>query len=82
MQTTINHADGSSTPVWIIKANEYDCEDWNNAEGLRESAGDNIYVPGYYWAVCQPGCIPDSEFFGPFNNEEEAEKGAEEQLNY
>lgn len=82
MQTTISHDDGSTTPIWVIRATQADCDDWNQAEGLRESAGDSIYTPGFYWAVCSPGCIPDSEFFGPFTNEESAIEGAEEQLNY
>jgi hypothetical protein len=82
MQTTINHADGTSTPVWIVKATEGDCAEWNTAEDLHESYGDTVYTPGYYWAVCSPGCIPDSEFFGPFTNEESAIEGAKEQLNY
>ena len=29
-------------------------------------------APGWYWWSCQPGCIPDSDFFGPFETEEEA----------
>ena len=81
MQTIINHPDGSSTPVWVTYVNESECKEWNEAENLIYN-GDDIYTPGYYWAVCSPGCIPDSEFFGPFSTEMEAESAAEEQLNY
>lgn len=28
--------------------------------------------PGWYWWACMPGCLPDSEPFGPFATEQEA----------
>ena len=28
--------------------------------------------PGWYYWYCQPGCLPDSEKFGPFATEAEA----------
>jgi hypothetical protein len=77
MQTTIQDC-----PVWITYLNQFDCDDQNKAEGLRETSGDTMYEPGYYWASCFPGCIPDSEFFGPFASESEAESHAEEHLSY
>jgi hypothetical protein len=83
MQITVQHTDNEgSTPVWITYFSESDCEEHNNSEGLRETSGDELYIPGYYWAVCSPGCIPDSEFFGPFNSEEDAEKDANDFLNW
>jgi hypothetical protein len=83
MQTTIHHTDNEgSTPVWITWFSQSDCDQHNEAEGLRETSGDNLYEPGYYWAVCSPGCIPNSEFFGPFVTTEEAEDNANEVLNY
>jgi hypothetical protein len=83
MQTTIHHTDNEgSTPVWITRFSQSDCDEHNEAEGLRETSGDNLYEPGYYWAVCSPGCMPDSEFFGPFVTTEEAEDNANEVLNY
>jgi hypothetical protein len=83
MQTTIQHTDcEQSTPVWITYLNEYDCDDRNNAEGLSESKGDTIYTPGYYWCVCFPGCLPESDFYGPFRSESAAESDAEATLNY
>ena len=77
MQTTIQDC-----PVWITYLNQYDCEERNQDEGLRETSGDTMYEPGYYWAVCFPGCIPDGEFNGPFASESEAESHAEENLNW
>ena len=29
-------------------------------------------MEGWYWWSCQPGCIPDSEPYGPFETEQEA----------
>ena len=28
--------------------------------------------PGFYWWPCFPGCLPDGEPIGPFQNEQEA----------
>jgi hypothetical protein len=84
MQITIQHEDklGGSTPVWITWFSQSECDEHNEAEGLRETSGDTLYEPGYYWAVCSPGCIPDSEFFGPFASESEAEDHANEFLSW
>ena len=82
MQTTIQTTDGHTTPVWITYLDEFDCDQLNINEGLRETSGDTMYEPGYYWAVCFPGCIPDSDFFGPFVSETEAESAAQEQLDW
>ena len=39
--------------------------------------------PGWYWRTCFPGCLPDSDPFGPFDTQEEAladaQQGAEEE---
>lgn len=77
MQTTIQDC-----PVWITYLNEFECEERNQWEGLKESMGDSVYTEGYYWAVCSPGCIPDSDFYGPFRSESAAESDAEEVLSY
>lgn len=29
-------------------------------------------TPGWYWWACFPGCLPDSDPFGPFNNSVDA----------
>jgi hypothetical protein len=82
MYSTINHTDGSKTTIWIVYFNEYECEDMNKQEGLCETSGDTLYEPGYYWCSCMPGCIPDSDFFGPFSNKEEVENAAKEMFDY
>lgn len=69
-------------PVWITYVTKSEAEEWNRAEGLGHYDDDYLYTKGYYWAVCQPGCIPDSEFYGPFVSESEAESDAEEVLSY
>lgn len=28
--------------------------------------------PGFYWWACFPGCLPDSDAFGPFATEQDA----------
>ena len=29
-------------------------------------------TPGWYWWSCFPGCLPDSDPYGPFDTEQEA----------
>ena len=33
---------------------------------------DSADEPGYYYHFAQPGCLPDSDSFGPFETKEEA----------
>lgn len=77
MQTLIEN-----TPVWITWFSQSECDEYNESENLSEDLGDTEYTPGYYWAVCSPGCIPDSEWFGPFSSEELAEENANDILNW
>jgi len=44
---------------------------WEDSEGNR-------LEPGWYWWTCLPGCLPDSDPFGPFESEEEALADARE----
>lgn len=30
------------------------------------------YEPGFYWWPCLPGCLPDSDAFGPFARPDDA----------
>ena len=30
------------------------------------------FGPGWFWQSCFPGCIPDSEAYGPFKSEDAA----------
>jgi hypothetical protein len=34
--------------------------------------------PGWYWWVCLPGCLPDSDPFGPYESEAAAVAAAQE----
>lgn len=38
---------------------------WEGADGER-------LEPGWYWWSCTPGCLPDSEPFGPYDTEADA----------
>jgi len=80
MQITIQHSSGSATPVWVTWISDSEAQQWNRDEGLGGYDGDDRYTEGFYWAVCFPGCIPDSEFSGPFDSEELAEQNATEFL--
>ena len=92
MQITVQSNDGQTTPVWITYFTKADCVEHNQAEGLRPEMDDTLYIPaemddtlyipGFYWCVCSPGCIPDSDFYGPFSSESAAEEAANEQLNW
>jgi hypothetical protein len=62
----------------VFEANQWDCDEWNEAEGLSEDNGDTLYTPGYYFAYGQPGCLYDSAPYGPYEKYEEAIVAAEE----
>jgi len=75
MQTTIRDC-----PVWIVKLESYELSECLGPEALIDN--DPADLVGFYWAVCQPGCIPDSEFYGPFPTVEATEAAADEHLSY
>lgn len=37
---------------------------------------DKFDGPGFYWWFCYPGCLPDSDPFGPFESEADAQSDA------
>lgn len=43
-----------------------------------EADDDGEQTPGWYYWYCQPGCLPDSEFIGPFESADQAKRDAEE----
>lgn len=50
---------------------------WADA-GAFEHWDEEELPAGYYWWVCLPGCLPDSDPSGPFKSAEEAIKDARE----
>ena len=44
-------------------------------DGMPDDDG-NICPSGWYWWSCFPGCLPDSDPFGPFETRSEAEQDA------
>lgn len=65
------------------------CDDCNQRTMLADGFGSeqNLCVPcareqfkpGWYWRTCFPGCMPDSDPFGPFATEAKAVADAQEQ---
>ncbi len=45
-------------------------------------ANSSTLSPGFYWWSCLPGCLPDSDPFGPFDTEQEAIDDARERAEY
>lgn len=43
-----------------------------------DQAYPECYGTGFYFWYCMPGCLPDSEPFGPYETEEEAISAAQE----
>lgn len=39
---------------------------------LEQAGYGTCTLPGWYWWSCCPGCLPDSDPFGPFETEAEA----------
>lgn len=61
-QTAAAYMDGFSAGPGI--------EVWEADEGEAGEDGDGDPMPaGWYWQACFPGCLPDSDPFGPFKSE-------------
>jgi hypothetical protein len=69
------------TEQWfeVLYANSNDCADWNESYDLVQGFDDE-YQPGWYFAFGEPGCLWDSEPFGPYPTELEAIEAAEEMV--
>jgi hypothetical protein len=51
--------------------------DYFTEEELREACPEMEHSEGgYMYCFCFPGCLPDSDWFGPFDSEEAALKNA------
>ena len=50
---------------------EWLSDGWNHYD-------DNSYTDGWYWWSCFPGCVPDSDPFGPFDTEAAAREHAQD----
>jgi len=46
-------------------------------EAMVNDENMNYEATGYYWWFCFPGCLPESDAYGPFETEEEAAEDAE-----
>lgn len=45
----------------------------SRAEAARNAErGDDPAAAGWHWWSCSPGCLPDSDAFGPFDSERAA----------
>ena len=57
----------------IFEVTHSECEPgtafWNDDDDEPTGAG-------WYWWTCSPGCLPDSDPFGPFETEQEARDDA------
>jgi hypothetical protein len=41
-------------------------------EEIADITGDTTLDAGYMWCFCFPGCLPDSDWLGPFDSEQAA----------
>jgi hypothetical protein len=69
------------TPTSATTAPLYDV-DWINGRAIEVFFADNELArafggpSGWYWWECYPGCLPDSDAFGPFTTSYRALKDA------
>lgn len=56
-------------------------DEWNeyNNDWSSSTMEMTDYTPGYYYQFCFPGCLPDSEPYGPYETEEDAIEAAREE---
>lgn len=72
-QTVCDECAAAADPDFIPAGIEvfYRTAKENRADGWEDSDGDTLGA-GWYWWSCFPGCLPDSDPFGPFDSEREA----------
>lgn len=77
-------AEGMEDEIWeYSRKPEYKAASMNST--VRDRMLDAIVTDhdvhgGFMWCVCLPGCLPDSEWSGPFPSYAEALADAREQL--
>lgn len=65
--------------VFYVGRGERDaCPLCNGAERRPSKAEHNRDHTGYYWWACFPGCMPDSDAYGPFKSASDAEDDAQQ----
>lgn len=74
--------------ISVIQERSHVCEDCGaeypaDADTCIACGGDDINPSlssraFFWWACCLPGCLPDSDWSGPFDTEDEALKDARE----
>ena len=59
--------------------NAADAADLNRINDAEDEFSEFHFAgAGYYYASCFPGCLPDSEWYGPYATEDDALADAEE----
>ncbi|KKN57558.1 hypothetical protein LCGC14_0561040 [marine sediment metagenome] len=67
---TRENIDTALPNIEIFPVTQMECN--YNLENLDHADEYTITEPGWYWWSCFPGCLPDSEAFGPFDTKEKA----------
>lgn len=70
-------ADASYGSFEVFYADRKMC-DQINSDIVEEDSVCPKLIPGWYWQACFPGCLPDSEPWGPFGTEQQAIDDAQE----
>ena len=63
--------DHNSVSFETIYLTDSECKEFN------EQYEDDNYTAGFYWWFTLPGCMPDSDPYGPFESDTEAIVDAE-----
>ena len=77
-----------STPIYIVACDHCRRDDENHVPACIE-CGDDAKIRaektervGFWWWTCLPGCLPDSDAFGPFATYDAALADAREQYDH
>lgn len=81
----INEAESNNVEIFHVNASTFaNCQgdgswhadrmtendvDWNDPESVKV---ESERLAGWYWWTCCPGCMPDSDAFGPFKSVSDA----------
>ena len=58
--------------VEVFRADKNDVATWNENDNDIKRGWTNKYRVGWYYWWCVPGCLPDSDPYGPYSSERQA----------
>jgi hypothetical protein len=60
----------------------FDANSWSGEDMWCIMENGEVYESGWYFWYCKPGCLPDSDPYGPYSSRAAAEAAVMDELEY